>query len=125
MRLYPFSNDTVKIADPEYGTFEIKDHGGFDLPDELSDRLGKVCVRGRRQWESEEERSQRMHASEAERRRDPQTLYEAVAELVGLARDVRSSRTPADDDMPAVKAPARKAAAKPPAKAADDGTAGE
>jgi len=95
MRLYPM-NDTARVKDPEYGVFDVQDHGGFDLPDELSDKLQKVCVRGRRLWESEEERALRLHASEQERQRDPAALYGAVAELVKLAKEVRGDG-PADD----------------------------
>ena len=119
MRLYPLSTGTVRVKDPEYGTFDIKDHGGFDFPDDLSDRLGNVCVRGQRQWESEQERTLRLHATETERQRDPAVLYGAVAELVKLAQAVRGDDAATAGATPAAKSRARKTSAAPAADSTD------
>jgi hypothetical protein len=74
------------IDDPEYGHFEPDpDHGGFDLPDELSDRLHSFHHRGKPGWESEIEQDERLHGEESARRRDPETLYNAVAGIAGIA----------------------------------------
>jgi hypothetical protein len=75
------------IDDPVYGHFEADpDHGGFDLPDELSDQLLTVHVRKKPAWEDETGRNERLHGEESARRRDPETLYNAVAEIATMAR---------------------------------------
>jgi hypothetical protein len=72
--------------DPEYGHFEAGPDGGFDFPDELSDRQHRFHFRGKRAWETEDERNFRLHGEESDRRRDPETLYNAVAEIAKLAQ---------------------------------------
>src|SRR5580698_6241400 len=69
------------VDDPQYGHF-VPDpaHGGFDLPDELSDRLAGFCHRGKPAWETEEQRGERLHGEDLDRRRDPAMLYDAVGE---------------------------------------------
>lgn len=77
------------IDDPAYGHFEPDpDHGGFDLPDELSDQLHSVHLRKKPAWETEEERNERLHGEESARRRDPETLYTAVAEIAGITKQL-------------------------------------
>lgn len=98
MRLYPLGATQAVIDHPQWGRFEPGEHGGFDLPDDLSDELHSFCQRGKRIWETELERSERLHGEETERRRDPQTLYGAVAELLGLAKkagEAQAAETPA------------------------------
>lgn len=88
MRLYSRMNAGA-VDDPEFGHFEADpDHGGFDLPDELSDRLHASHHRGKRAWETEMERDERLHGEESARRRDPETLYNAVADIAGLGRQI-------------------------------------
>ena len=88
MRLYS-KTYAGAIDDPVYGHFEPdKDHGGFDLPDELSDQLHSVHVRRKPAWETEEERNERLHGEESARRRDPETLYNAVAEIAGITKQL-------------------------------------
>ena len=55
--------------------------GGFDFPDEMSDRLHRAHHRGRKAWETEIERDERLHGEDLARRRDPATLYDAVGEF--------------------------------------------
>lgn len=84
MRLYSRTNATA-IDDPGFGHFElVKNHGGFDLPDELAERLHSVCFRGKPAWETEIERDERLHGEETARRRDPESMYGAVENISAL-----------------------------------------
>ena len=106
MRLYTRTG-AVALDDPEYGHFEAGPDGGFDFPDELSDRLHKFAIRGKPAWETDIERQHRLMAEELERRRDPATLMEAVQQLVNAARTVSQ---PSDPEPEAAKpAPAKRA----------------
>jgi hypothetical protein len=107
MRLYSRTNAGA-IDDPVYGHFEPgKEHGGFDLPDELADRLHSFHQRKRPLWETEIERDERLHGEESARQRDPQTLYTAVAELLGIAKQAGEAQAAQD------AAPAKAKAAAP------------
>jgi hypothetical protein len=87
MRLYPLGAPRAVIDHPVWGNFAADpDHGGFDLPDELSDEMHSFHHRGKKIWETEDERSERLHGDETARQRDPATLYAAIGELVSLAR---------------------------------------
>ena len=119
MRLYSRTNAGA-IDDPEFGHFDAdEEHGGFDLPDELSDRMHRFHPGGRTAWETEDERAQRLHGDEQARRRDPETLYNAVeqiasitAQLAGLQLAAAGGAQPdPEPEAPPAKAP-RKAAAK-------------
>lgn len=101
MRLYTRTGATV-LDDPDHGHFEADDQGGFDFPDDLSDRLHGFAVGGRPLWETEVERQRRLMAEEMERRRDPATLMEAVQQLVNAAKTVAP--------QPEAKAPAKRVA---------------
>ena len=67
------------------------DSGGFDFPDDVSDKLHPFAVRGERMWETDIERQRRILGEEMDRRRDPASLYEAVAKLVQAADSVGQS----------------------------------
>jgi hypothetical protein len=109
VRLYSRMNAGA-VDDPLYGHFEVDEaHGGFDLPDELSDQLHSVHVRKKPAWETEDERNERLHGEESARRRDPETLYTAVAEIAGIAKDLAAMRAQPVPAAPAV--PAAKSAA--------------
>jgi hypothetical protein len=119
------------IDDPQYGHFEPDPaHGGFDLPDELSDRLAGFHHRGKPAWETEEQRGERLHGEDLDRRRDPAMLYDAVGEFSGALRQIAglsSGASAAAEEIAELKrqiaelkgaaAPAADAA-KTPAKAA-------
>jgi hypothetical protein len=78
VRMYSRTNATA-IDDPEFGHFAVSaEHGGFELPDPLADRLHSFHHRGKPAWETEIERDERLHGEDSARRRDPQTLYNAV-----------------------------------------------
>lgn len=85
--------------------YEPGDSGGFDFPDEVSDVLHPFAVRGQRLWESDIERQHRILGEELDRRRDPASLYEAVARLVQAADTVTQAE-------PAKPSRAKAAAAK-------------
>lgn len=91
-RLFSLANAGA-IDDPEYGHFDADpEHGGFDLPDELSDRVHRYRYRGRPAWETETERSERMHGEESARRRDPENLYNAVEQIANVAKQLADLR---------------------------------
>jgi hypothetical protein len=116
VRLYSRTNAGA-IDDPVYGHFEpSEDHGGFDLPDELSDHLHSVHVRKKPAWETEEERDERLHGEESARRRDPEQLYNAVADIANIAKELTAMRAQPAPSVPAA-APAAKSAT--PAKSTD------
>jgi hypothetical protein len=85
MRLYSRTGATA-LDDPEHGHFEAGPHGGFDLPDDLSDRLHRFHIPGHGPaWETDVERQHRLMSEELERRKDPATLLQAVEQLVAAA----------------------------------------
>jgi hypothetical protein len=114
MRLYSRTGVSA-LDDPEFGTFHADDAGGFDFPDEVSDRLHSFHHRGQQVWENDVERQQRLISEELERRKDPATLLSAVEQLVKAAS--ATAALTATLETPA--APAKKAPAKRAPKAAD------
>jgi hypothetical protein len=105
MRLYTRS-DASGVDDPEYGHFDADEQGGFDFPDELSNKLHSFHFRGKPLWETDIERKARLMAEEMERRRDPATLMDAVQQLVNAAQAV------SPQDAPVVKRATTKRTAK-------------
>jgi hypothetical protein len=126
MRLYSRMG-TVALDDPEYGNFQADAAGGFDFPDEVSDRLHGFHFRGKPMWETDVERQNRLMSEELERRKDPATLLSAVEQLVKAASATAALTaqapaapapapaepvTPAEPAPAAKKAPAKRSAAK-------------
>lgn len=68
--------------------YTLGDSGGFDFPDEVSDVLHPFAVKGERLWETDIERHQRILGEEMDRRRDPASLYDAVAKIMQAAEAV-------------------------------------
>jgi hypothetical protein len=89
MRLYP-TNDVPRtvIDHPVWGRYEVRDHGGFDLPDELSDEMHSFCIRGKHVWETEDERTDRLRSEGLAHRRDPAALFETVSGMADLTRQL-------------------------------------
>ena len=87
MRLYSRMN-AAAVDDPEYGHIEPGEDGAFSFEDELSDRLLKFHHKGKPAWETDEQRAARMHDNEMARRRDPESLYSAVAGIADLTRQL-------------------------------------
>lgn len=91
-RLFSLMNAGA-VDDPVYGHFEPDpDHGGFDFPDELSDQLHSTHHRRKPAWETEVERGERLHGEEHARRRDPETLYNAVADIANITKQLAGLR---------------------------------
>jgi hypothetical protein len=89
MRLYPIGAPQPLIEHPAWGRYEAgKEDGGFDLPDELSDELHSFCHRGKRIWETEDERSERQQREGLAHRRDPAALFETVSGMADLTRQL-------------------------------------
>jgi hypothetical protein len=91
MRLYPRGAPRTVIDDPVWGHFEADEHGGFDLPDEMSDEQHSFHHRGKPAWENDDERSVRLHGEDLDRRRDPAALYDAVGDVTALFRQIGSA----------------------------------
>lgn len=108
MRLYTRTG-AIALDDPEYGHFDASAEGGFDFPDDLSDKLHKFAIRGKPMWETDIERQSRLAAEELERRRDPATLQALVEQLTLQAAAGRAAAETAP--APAVKRTAKRAAA--------------
>ena len=87
MRLYSLVGADAHVA-PEYGRFTPDEAGGFDFPDEVSDQIGGFAVKGRKLWETEPERADRLHGMEMARRRDPASMLTAMEENAALTRKV-------------------------------------
>jgi len=87
MRLYSLMGADQHV-DPEYGRFTPDEAGGFDFPDEVSDALGGFAVKGRRLWETEEARADRLHGMEMARRRDPASMLTAMEDNQALVRQL-------------------------------------
>lgn len=130
MRLFTRTGATA-LDHPAFGHFDADELGGFDFPNELSDQLHGFSAGGRPLWETDIERQHRTIREELERRRDPATLMDAVAQLVSAAQAVAAPAPVkpvepanpaelAEDPALAVKAPAKRAskrasASTPPA----------
>ena len=102
MRLYAIRGDVPAVTDPEYGHFTEDEEGYFDFPDELSDRLCRFAHRRRKIWETQEERDARLHGQELARRRDPESLYTAVAGMAELTKKLAGMQL---DGRPAAEDP--------------------
>jgi hypothetical protein len=116
MRLYPKGAPQAVIDHPVWGRYEViagdgEDAGGFDLPDELSDEMHSFCYRGKRIWETEDERAERRQREGLAHRRDPAALYETVSDMADLTRQLaqvqlgQAAPAPADpqDEIAALK----------------------
>jgi hypothetical protein len=79
MRLYTLTG-AARVDDPEFGSFTANPDGSFDFPNQLSDRLHSFAFGGKRAWESDAEREQRIVSEELDRMRDPATLLAAIKE---------------------------------------------
>lgn len=105
MRIYS-RRGAVAIDDPEYGRFEAEPDGGFDLPDDLSDKLVRFHQRGIPLWETEIDRGQRVTSEDLERRRDPANLLDAVQQILSAAQLATAMTAQAKAPAPAVEVPA-------------------
>lgn len=85
MRLYTRTGATA-LNDPEYGGFEADDQGGFELPDDLAERLLRFHIGKQPLWEDEEQRHTRGVEEEMARAKDPATLLAVVQQLAMLAK---------------------------------------
>jgi hypothetical protein len=105
MRLYPLNAPRTAIDDPVWGHFDADpQHGGFDLPDELSDTMHSFHHRGKPVWETEDERSLRMHGDDLARRRDPAALYDAVGNITDAFKQIGAAIGAAQLQAPATPA---------------------
>ncbi len=87
MRLYSLVGADSHVT-PD-GTRYIPDEaGGFDFPDEVSDPIEGCAVKGKRLWETEADRVERLHGMEMARRRDPASMLTAMEENAALTRRV-------------------------------------
>lgn len=114
MRLYSRMGVTA-LDDPDYGTFQADEQGGFDFPDDVSDRLHGFHHQGKPMWETDIERQQRLIGEEMERRKDPATLLSAVEQLVKAAAATSALTAPAVEPIPAsepAKTPRKRAASR-------------
>lgn len=102
MRLYSRTG-AIALDDPEFGHIEPNEHGGFDFPDDLSDRLHRRHTRGNPDWETEVERAQRLGREEMIRRQDPATLLSVVEQFMQATQKATAA---AQDPRPA---PAKRA----------------
>jgi hypothetical protein len=117
-RLFSLNRATA-VDDPEFGHFDADEQdGGFEFPDDLSDRLHRFGHRGKQAWETEAEREQRLHQQESSRRRDPGTLYDAVEQIALVTKQLAdlqlaaAGSAPADGDAAPAKPPRKAAAPK-------------
>lgn len=91
MRLYSRMNAGA-VDDPEFGHFDADEHGAFDVADELGDRLLAAHYKGKPMWETDLQRDERLHGEESARRRDPETLYNAVANIENFSKLLAGQR---------------------------------
>ena len=104
MRLYPLGAAQAAIDHPEYGHIKAGKGGGFDLSDDLSDELASFCIRGKRIWETEDERSERLQREGLAARRDPAALFDTVSGMADLTRQLAEVQLA--HGRPAAEAPA-------------------
>ena len=124
MRLYSLIG-AIAHEDPGYGHFEADpDDGSFTFPDDVSDVLATTGVKGRKLWETEEERAGRLHGMEMARRRDPASMLEVMETNAALTRQLTEVMTQlaamqlAQGGSPAASVPA---APEQPAEAPEGG----
>jgi hypothetical protein len=87
MRLYSLVGADSHVT-PDGTRYAPDDAGGFDFPDEVSDPIEGCAVKGKRLWESEPDRVERLHGMEMARRRDPASMLTAMEENAALTRKV-------------------------------------
>jgi hypothetical protein len=92
MRLYPLGAAQPVIDHPVHGRIEAGEDGGFDLSDDLSDELHSFCHRGKRIWETEDERSERRQREGLAARRDPAALFDTVSGMADLTRQLAQAQ---------------------------------
>lgn len=93
MRLYSLAG-AIAHEDPEYGHFEPDpDDGSFNFPDDVSDVLATTGVKGRKLWETEEDRAGRLHGLELARRRDPASMLEVMEQNAALTKQLTEVMT--------------------------------
>ncbi|NUR01366.1 MAG: hypothetical protein HOY79_34025 [Streptomyces sp.] len=117
MRLYSRTGAT-RLDDPEHGSFDADAQGGFDFPDEVSDRIRGFHLHGKPLWEDDIQRQQRLIEEELERRKDPATLLSAVEALVKAAGAASALTTSAANATGAVQDLSAALQTEPPAPAA-------
>lgn len=84
MRLYPRAGQTALAHAGQ--TYTAGGDGGFDLPEYVALEVHAFHANGKPLWETDIERQHRLIAEEAERRKDPATLLDAVNQLVAAAQ---------------------------------------
>ncbi len=87
MRLYSQVGADSHVT-PDGTRYTPDKAGGFDFPDEVSDAVGGFAVKGKRLWETEEDRADRMHGMEMARRRDPASMLTVMEENAALVRQL-------------------------------------
>lgn len=98
-------------------TYDPKDDGGFDFPEDVAQELHTFHVNGTPAWETQIERQNRLIAEEIERRKDPATLLAVVEQLMHAAEAVRPP-TPEPTPEPApTPAPTKRTTKKTAASA--------
>ena len=88
MRLYSLVGADSHVT-PD-GTRHTPDAaGGFDFPDDdAAEVIASFAVKGKKLWETEGERVERLHGMEMARRRDPASMLTAMEENAALTRKV-------------------------------------
>ena len=86
--MHLYSRTGASFVQHEGVRYEAGPDGGFGFPDHVSDVLHPFAVRGERLWETGAERQQRILGEEMDRRRDPASLYDAVAKIMQAAEAV-------------------------------------
>lgn len=103
MKLYSRDGATA-VTDPNTGeTYSVDDDGAIDVPIDFYEALHHVHVDGKRVWENEPERFDRISAQELRRRQDPGTLLDAVEGLRGNGLTAAQLRE-AEDERKKIKA---------------------
>jgi topoisomerase IA-like protein len=117
MKVYTLQNAS-SVGNEDEGVFKVDKDGAVVVPEAFGVFLRDNHVNGAKAWEDEIERHARLTAEELERRRDPASLYDAVAKLAASQPAARAPRKAAARKAPAKKAATRKAAPRKPAKKA-------
>lgn len=83
-RLYSLVGTTVH-QDPEYGYYYADPaDGGFAFPDEVSDVQQTFAVKGQKLWETQAERTARLHSADLAAQRDPAALYRVIEGIANV-----------------------------------------
>ena len=101
MRLYTLT-DAASVGNDDYGDFEVAQDGSVQVPEPFGQFLLAQHTNGEAQWEDDAQRNARLVAEELERRRDPASAYDLLAQIVAQQAPAAQVLVPEPAPVPVV-----------------------